>query len=99
MLLPWVVLLEVVWVISPSFVSILMGTRVVWMLFNLFLIPMGTQEVVGVISPSFVLILIGIEEEVWMIAPSFVLILMETQEVVWMLSNLCLILMGMQGVV
>lgn len=51
------------------------------------------------ISPRFVLIMIGIEEVVWMISPSFVLVLMETQEVVWMLTNLCLILMGMQGVV
>lgn len=51
------------------------------------------------ICPSFVLIVIGIEEVVWMISPSFVLVLMETQEVVWMLTNLCLILMGMQGVV
>lgn len=51
------------------------------------------------ISPRFVLIVIGIGEVVWMISPSFVLVLMETQEVVWMLTNLCLILMGMQGVV
>lgn len=97
MLLPWVILLEVIWVISPTSVSILMGTRVVWMLFSLFLILMGTQEVVRVISPIFVLTLIEIEEMIWMISPSFVLILMETQEVVWMLSNLCLILMGTWG--